>query len=100
MKECRECQILPICMGGCPYIALKEGMKDKGECIDWKYNLKEMLSLYYLKKKRREEIEIAKALIQRVEILRNDMREDRDDQSSTLRKAKNESAEIDHSKLK
>ena len=73
-KECRECQILPICMGGCPYLAYEKGLTEKGECIDWKYNLKEMLSLYYLQKKKKEEIEIAQALFKRIEELKEETR--------------------------
>lgn len=42
-KECLECNLLPICMGGCPYNGLKAGSKP--ECENWKYNLKEILSL-------------------------------------------------------
>lgn len=34
-KKCRECNLLPICMGGCPYIGIKEKMP---ECEIYKYN--------------------------------------------------------------
>jgi uncharacterized protein len=74
-EECRECQILPICMGGCPYLAYEKGLKEKGECIDWKYNLKEMLSLYYLQKKKKQEIEVAQALFSKVEELRKEIKQ-------------------------
>lgn len=37
-KECRECALLPICMGGCPYNGLKRGHRP--ECEKWKYILK------------------------------------------------------------
>lgn len=41
-KECEECNILPLCMGGCPY----EGLKNKTpDCEMWKYNLIETLKL-------------------------------------------------------
>lgn len=39
-KECLECNILPICMGGCPYYGIKE---TKHVCEKWKYNLLEVL---------------------------------------------------------
>ena len=41
-KECSECSILPLCMGGCPYYTITE--KDSGyRCIGLKYNLKDTL---------------------------------------------------------
>ncbi len=35
-EECRDCEILPICMGGCPYESVVAGKK---ECSALKYNL-------------------------------------------------------------
>jgi len=81
-QTCIECEILPICMGGCPYIAFRKGLKDKGDCLDWKYNLKEMLSLYYLQKKKREEIEIANALLTQVEKLRKEIKKEQKEQAT------------------
>lgn len=49
-RECRECRFLPICMGGCPYL-LRTRSKN---CDPWKYNLEEMLRLYYSTKPRTE----------------------------------------------
>lgn len=46
-KECVECEILPICMGGCPYQAIRKGLSNGGICETWKSNLEEMLQLYY-----------------------------------------------------
>ena len=45
--ECLDCKILPICMGGCPYNAMKESDKNRGHCQAWKYNLIDMLQLKY-----------------------------------------------------
>lgn len=45
-EECLKCNVLPICMGGCPYNGLMNGSKP--ECENWKYNLKEVLELTYL----------------------------------------------------
>ncbi|TFH65576.1 MAG: SPASM domain-containing protein [Candidatus Zixiibacteriota bacterium] len=45
---CVKCDILPLCMGGCPQQALKIDSKEEGACCSWKYNLKEMLILRYL----------------------------------------------------
>jgi len=47
-SECLSCNILPLCMGGCPHYGIKNGTKERGDCLPWKYNLKEMLWLKYL----------------------------------------------------
>lgn len=39
-EECKKCNILPICMGGCPYEGLKQG---KPDCEKWRYNLMNVL---------------------------------------------------------
>ncbi len=47
-KECENCPVLPICMGGCPYKRLYFSKIDNPEnntCIWWKYNLKPMLKV-------------------------------------------------------
>jgi uncharacterized protein len=48
-EECIECELLPICMGGCPFNGANKGMKP--DCEKWKYNLEEVLKLIYLQKK-------------------------------------------------
>lgn len=45
-EECLKCKFLPICMGGCPRIRLA-GKKPPEMCTSWKYNLIEMLKLFY-----------------------------------------------------
>lgn len=45
-EQCRKCNIFPICKGGCPYRWLKENRTP--HCDGWKYNLLEMLKLFYL----------------------------------------------------
>jgi len=45
---CRDCNILPICMAGCPYDGMRINSPEKGVCIPWKYNLEEMLTLRYI----------------------------------------------------
>lgn len=49
--ECIECNILPICNGGCPYMGykLKEEGKGNHQCVFYKYNLEKILQLSYLK---------------------------------------------------
>lgn len=44
-EECRDCNILPICMGGCPYNG--EKADGKPECEKWRYNLEEVLRKTY-----------------------------------------------------
>ena len=44
---CRECAILPLCLGGCPKAATSENNYERGFCSPWKYNLGEMLTLRY-----------------------------------------------------
>jgi uncharacterized protein len=45
--ECRECDVLPICMGGCPFVGLRMKSKTRGACEEWRHNLLDMLKLYY-----------------------------------------------------
>lgn len=40
-EECVNCEMLPMCMGGCPNAGIKEG---KPVCEKWKYNLEDVLS--------------------------------------------------------
>lgn len=44
---CRNCEVLPICVGGCPYKMLVEEQNGAPRCERWKYNLTEMLRLRY-----------------------------------------------------
>jgi uncharacterized protein len=48
LSECRQCDILPICMGGCPLHGMCNGQTNKGACSPYKHNLKDMLVLRYL----------------------------------------------------
>ncbi|MDH3890535.1 MAG: SPASM domain-containing protein [candidate division Zixibacteria bacterium] len=56
MIECRKCDILPLCMGGCPLHGLKNNDADKGACSPFKHNLEDMLVLRYLYDARKEVI--------------------------------------------
>ncbi len=40
---CRECKILPLCLGGCPY----KKMHNIKSCTRWKYSIKEILNFLY-----------------------------------------------------
>ena len=44
-EKCRECPVLPLCMGGCPYNGIK--FLHSPECEKWKYNLIDVLKRTY-----------------------------------------------------
>lgn len=48
-KDCTECDILPICMGGCPYNGEMKG--NQPDCEKWRYNIDEVIRLTYLQRK-------------------------------------------------
>ena len=47
LPECKDCRILPICLGGCPVSGMQNAAAVRGDCVYWKYNLKEMLGMAY-----------------------------------------------------
>lgn len=47
-SECKNCSVLPLCMGGCN---MKRFIKDADYCLSWKYNLKGLLELLLLNEK-------------------------------------------------
>lgn len=47
-EVCRECDVLPICMGGCPAHAMAHGRSSGVNCTGWKYELKGNVE-YFLK---------------------------------------------------
>ncbi|KNF09414.1 hypothetical protein CLPU_3c01920 [Gottschalkia purinilytica] len=53
-QECIDCDILPICMGGCPYNLKREGTP---QCEKWRYNLDEILKYTYEYKESEENLE-------------------------------------------
>lgn len=48
-EKCRECNILPICGGGCSYDAINTGHEPS--CSTWKYGLPDLLELKYMNQK-------------------------------------------------
>ncbi len=44
-QTCIDCNLLPICMGGCPKLGIKDNLKPK--CEKWKYNLEKVIKLTY-----------------------------------------------------
>lgn len=49
IDECLECKVFPLCGGGCAYKRLNS---KRDLCISWKYNIEELLRLYYITKKK------------------------------------------------
>ena len=47
MNACRNCNILPICMGGCPALSLQRHEGKSGRCIPTKYHLGDFVALRY-----------------------------------------------------
>lgn len=46
-EDCRRCDMLSICMGGCPYLAIKEGHSTHStRCDQWRSNLQTRLELF------------------------------------------------------
>ena len=54
-EECRECSILPICMGGCPARRCNQSIDSESLCDSWKYNLEPMLEIIALARQRQME---------------------------------------------
>lgn len=48
--ECRECKLLPLCMGGCVDVRVraKRSGEDARNCTKWRYFLEESLRRYYM----------------------------------------------------
>jgi len=47
IAECRDCRVLPVCMGGCPSKNINGNNDGRRFCSPYKYNLEEMLVLRY-----------------------------------------------------
>jgi uncharacterized protein len=44
-ETCRKCQLLPVCLGGCPAKRINEVFTEEECCASWKHNLQPMLEL-------------------------------------------------------
>ena len=55
--ECIDCVLLPVCMGGCPYLYLKSG---RLRCHNWKHHLDENIAFYHYLKKIKSELQLAR----------------------------------------
>lgn len=52
---CRACDVLPMCVGGCPLEALKYPERDRGACEHYRYHLEPLLELRYQAMKQGED---------------------------------------------
>jgi uncharacterized protein len=50
--NCRSCNILPVCMGGCPARRANSQLDEGEACETWKHNLKPMLEIIALSRQR------------------------------------------------
>lgn len=48
VERCIQCEVLPICMGGCPYCGVEDELKPS--CEIWKYSLEHAVKLMCLQK--------------------------------------------------
>ncbi len=53
-ESCRTCEILPICMGGCPSRRIDRGLKGEERCETWKHNLDSMLDIIAISRRREQ----------------------------------------------
>lgn len=53
--ECIGCNLLPVCMGGCPARRADRGLSDEQMCEGWKHNLQPMLEI--IARSRQQEME-------------------------------------------
>ena len=67
-EDCVNCVLLPICMGGCPYLLRLTG---KSDCHKWKHHLRESLAYYYYYKMAERERTILLHIQKASEAIRN-----------------------------
>ena len=70
-RECADCLLLPICMGGCPYVL---GLTGERDCHPWKHHIDESLVFYYFFKEEERQVTIARhfqTIVQSVKELAN-----------------------------
>ena len=49
ISECRECEYLPLCSGGCPeyYYHGRHTQSGEPNCVSWRYSIDDVLRAYY-----------------------------------------------------
>jgi uncharacterized protein len=55
---CRECPVLPVCMGGCPSRRADRGLDRSELCENWKHNLPEMLEIIALSRQQQAQASV------------------------------------------
>ena len=45
-NECKNCRVLPLCMGGCPYFSM---VCKKKHCLKWKFDIDKIIKQKYLR---------------------------------------------------
>ena len=57
-EKCRDCNVLPLCMGGCArHVVVKDSiLNHKDHCSHYKYNLPELLKILY-----KQQLDVIKA---------------------------------------
>jgi uncharacterized protein len=71
--ECTKCHLLPMCMGGCPYLYERLGKLD---CHPWKHHLKESVCLYYYIQKRKQELEMVQEFRELVDYVKENAQDE------------------------
>lgn len=59
---CRECNLLPICLGGCPARRFEQRTRREDMCDSWKHNLEPMLEI--IARQRQQQMQAAQAQVQ------------------------------------
>jgi uncharacterized protein len=64
-QACRSCDVLPICLGGCPY----KFMQNRGEerCMKWKFDLHRAVRQFYCDRQTRREQHPNRAQLEEME---------------------------------
>ena len=57
---CRECEILPICMGGCPAKRVDRKLQGEELCETWKHNLHSMLDIIAQSRQQQQPVAVEK----------------------------------------
>jgi len=54
-ETCRECNLLPVCMGGCPSRRADRGLTGIQMCDSWKHNLEPMLEIIAVSRQQQQQ---------------------------------------------
>jgi uncharacterized protein len=54
-ETCRECDLLPVCMGGCPSRRADRGLSGIQMCDSWKHNLEPMLEIIAVSRQQQQQ---------------------------------------------